>query len=269
MFIINPVKTLRKFIHHLICRTPGGYRSYLARNFGTPFPPPVPAWPASGTVLRTKEEHRRCSKIVQSLHLPSHQTPEKNWDSLVALKTLLTNVPVNGRVLDAGGTTDSVILPWLFAYGFSDLTAINLDIGKTFSYGSIRYRHGDLTNAQFPDGHFNGVVCQSVIEHGVDPDRYLREMARLITPGGFLITSTDYWKEPIDTSSIRAFGAPFRIYTPADMRVFVAKAAEHGLQAVGDISYECDEKAVTWDEFGLSYTFFCLILQKGTGKKWP
>jgi len=257
---------LLKFFCGLVRRTSKGYRSYLTRNFGTSFPSPVPAsWPACGTVLRTIAEHQKCTSVVKSLRLPSHHTPEKNWDSLIALKTVLANVPRGGRILDAGGTTESVILPWLFAYGYANLTAINLDIKKPFNCGTIRYCHGDLTDTRFPDSHFDCVVCQSVIEHGVNIDTYLREMDRIISPGGFLVTSTDYWEKPVDTSSIKAFGAPFRVFSPVKMRALVMSAAERGMHVVGDISYDCGEKAVTWEEFGLSYTFFCLVLRKGTG----
>jgi SAM-dependent methyltransferase len=256
------IKHLRKIFRGLILKTDKGYRSYLTRTFGTSFPPPTPVFPLFSTVLRTNEEHQRCTSIVRSLCLPSHYTPEKNWDSLIALKTVLENVPHSSPILDAGGTTDSVILPWLFAYGYKDLTAINLSIKQPFRYGAVRYCQGDLTHTQYPSGHFKCIICQSVIEHGVDTEDYLREMSRLLCPGGYLVTSTDYWVTPIDTASIRAFGAPFRVFTPAAIRVFVAQAALHGLEPAQDISYGCGERAVTWEEFGLSYTFFCLVLRK-------
>ena len=50
----------------------------------------------------------------------------------------------------------------------------------------------------------------SVIEHGVPLKPYFEEMYRLLKPGGILITSTDYYPEPIDTRNKMAHEAPIK-----------------------------------------------------------
>jgi SAM-dependent methyltransferase len=44
--------------------------------------------------------------------------------------------------------------------------------------------------ASLPDGHFDRVICTEVIEHASDPDGLLREIARLLKPGGRAVVST-------------------------------------------------------------------------------
>jgi SAM-dependent methyltransferase len=46
----------------------------------------------------------------------------------------------------------------------------------------------------FPDNSFDTVVSTEVLEHVPDPQRALREMFRVVKPGGFVIVSTPlYW----------------------------------------------------------------------------
>ncbi|MFP4029196.1 MAG: class I SAM-dependent methyltransferase [Candidatus Brocadiia bacterium] len=58
----------------------------------------------------------------------------------------------------------------------------------------------DLENLPFPDATFDGVTCSEVIEHVYDKRRAMREMARVLKPGGVLLLTTprrvmvDFWK---------------------------------------------------------------------------
>src|SRR5437764_470272 len=67
----------------------------------------------------------------------------------------------------------------------------------------------DLTRTPFRDQSFDVITCLSVIEHGVELEAYVREMSRLLRPGGYLITSTDFWCQPVDTAGIFPFGKAF------------------------------------------------------------
>ena len=48
--------------------------------------------------------------------------------------------------------------------------------------------HGSL--AAIPDAHFDRVVCAEVIEHASEPDALLRDIARVLKPGGRLVVTT-------------------------------------------------------------------------------
>jgi ubiquinone/menaquinone biosynthesis C-methylase UbiE len=57
---------------------------------------------------------------------------------------------------------------------------------------SPRVRHvtADLTRLPYPDGYFDAVVCGWVLEHLPDPGPGLRELSRVLQPGGKMLLMT-------------------------------------------------------------------------------
>ena len=106
-------------------------------------------------------------------HVPLHRGPEKNWDHLAAVSTILAHTKPNARILDAGAEIYSNVLPALFLYGYHDLYGINLSFTAPTRRGPIRYIPGDLTRTPYEDGFFDAIACMSVIEHGVPLRRLL------------------------------------------------------------------------------------------------
>jgi hypothetical protein len=104
------------------------------------------------------------------------------------------------------------------------------------------------------------MVCQSVIEHGVDVTGYFHEAARLLRPGGLLITSTDFWCEPVPTDGLEAFGQPVKVFTPAGVQELLSASASAGFEQTGPLDLDCGEAAVHWLE--LDYTFVVLTLRR-------
>jgi SAM-dependent methyltransferase len=49
---------------------------------------------------------------------------------------------------------------------------------------NIHFHLGDLLSASYPDNHFDGVYMDSVLEHLLDPERYLKEIHRILRNGG-------------------------------------------------------------------------------------
>jgi SAM-dependent methyltransferase len=45
---------------------------------------------------------------------------------------------------------------------------------------------------QFPDGHFDLIICNHVLEHVANPEVAISELARCLKPDGFLIAQTPY-----------------------------------------------------------------------------
>jgi SAM-dependent methyltransferase len=205
---------------------------------------------------------------VQAAGLPPYERPPaKSWDALRACNFVLQNAARTRPVLDVGGVPGySHISTWLAHHGF-EVDVINPALEREFSAqgGRVRYTRDDGTGTRFADANFAAATCLSVIEHGVELDPFFREMHRILVSGGYLLVSTDFWHEPIDTGDRRKFGAPVRIFTREDIEVIVARAEAHGFGLTGPIDYRCEEKTVEW--LGLEYTFLDFALRRLDGRR--
>ena len=186
----------------------------------------------------------------------------KNWDSLAALSLILRTTTRKSIIFDAGGELYSMILPWLFLYGYTHLIAGNLVFSKRIRRGPIVYEYADITETNYPDHTFDAVACLSVIEHGVELKAYFREMNRIIRPGGILITSTDYCDAPIDTSGRIAYGAPIHVFTKEQIAEALDLARSSGFTLVSPLDLTAGEKVVHWSEYDLAYSFVVFSLQR-------
>jgi SAM-dependent methyltransferase len=213
-------------------------------------------------VLSTREEFEQAAREARRLRLPLHHDRRKNWDALGAVGAVLRECGRNATVLDAGSARYSSVLPWLRLYGLTDLTGINLEFGDEVRRGSVRFRHGDVTDTGFETGSFDAITCMSVIEHGVPVKEFLTESARLLRPGGILSVSTDYDQSPPDTTGGTAYGVPVHIFGPDEIRGMVETAAGQGLALVGDLQLEHRERPVHWKRTGLDYTFILLSFRR-------
>ena len=194
--------------------------------------------------------------------LPAHNDRPKNWDLLVALGSILEHARPTGPVLEMGAPRYSRLLPWLALYEYRQLEGIDLVFQAEVRDGPIRYRRMDLTATTFPDRSFEAIACLSVVEHGVDMERYFAEAARLLRPGGVLVTSTDFWCEPVDVAGLEAYGGQVRIFDPADLASWLQVADRRGLEPVRPLDLRCGDRIVHWERMGLRYTFANVVLRR-------
>lgn len=251
-----------KRLKALLLRPQSFFRAYLKWKFGAGALTEKPAATLANGTLKSCAEWEESLRAARRLHLPLHREPTKNWDHGAAIATVLANTAPEANILDAGAELYSNILPALFLYGYSNLYGVNLDFKFPSRRGPIQYLIGDLTRLPFPDQFFDAVTCLSVIEHGVPLDAYFREMHRVLKPQGLLITSTDYYPTPIDTAGKSAHGAPIRIFTRAEIERALSLASSIGFDPTGPVDLEADEKPITWEEYGLTYTFLLFTLRK-------
>jgi len=238
------------------------YRLYLKTKFGASSLTQPPGPNISNGTLKTRAEWEAALASAKHLHVPLHRGPEKNWDHLAAVTTILANTNRSARILDAGAEIYSNVLPALFLYGYRELHGINLSFTDPTRRGPIRYIPGDLTRTPFADAFFDAITCLSVIEHGVPLNDYFREMYRMLKPGGLLITSTDYYPTPIDTHGKFAHGTSIKIFSKSEIESALELTRSIGFELTGNVDLECDEKPIRWEPFGLEYTFVLFTLRK-------
>ena len=238
------------------------FRSYLRLRYGAKTPVKVPKISFENDALRNRDEWLAATRLVRDLRLVPHPDSPKNWDTVAALATILKSTNPDAWVLDAGAELSSALLPCLYLYGYRNLTGINLIFQKPQRRGSIAYEFGDITNTRFRSEQFDAITCLSVIEHGVNLQAYFREMSRILRPGGLLITSTDYFDNPIETHGTTAYGAPVHIFSRAEIIDAISIAESVNLRLTGPLSLDSVEKPVRWERFGLDFTFLLFTLQK-------
>jgi SAM-dependent methyltransferase len=255
-------KRFRRRVKSAYFSVPGLYRLYLTFKFGAARIPPLGKPQFPNAVLQSPIELREAGDFGRQYHLPLHRAEEKNWDHLAAVKAILSSTARTACVLDAGAEMYSNVLPALFACGYRCLYGMNLSFADAAWRGPIRYLRGDITRTGFSDGFFDAVTCMSVIEHGVPLRPYFAEMFRVLKPGGLLITSTDYFPEPVDTTGKEAHGAPIRIFCRREAEAMLAEARECGFELTGPVDLEASARPIRWEQFGLEYTFLIFTLRK-------
>lgn len=196
--------------------------------------------------------------------LPLHNDKWKNWDSYLAIYHALRLVGQDEPILDAGACRDpkspSAFLPSLVKLGYTDLHGCNLDETRSEKIGGAMYTHQNIEKTTYPGDYFKMVACLSTIEHGVDWRKYFAEMARIIVPGGYLFTSFDYWRLPVDTKGQMAFGVPIHIFDENEVMQMAIYASQCGLHLMKRPSLKGKLPVVEW--MGLNYTFLNLLMKK-------
>jgi dolichol-phosphate mannosyltransferase len=80
-------------------------------------------------------------------------------------------------------------------FAHPDHIGLDMDIRKTRFLGQWKYQvvTGDASALPFPDGSFEQLICQEVVEHSTQTEEIFSEFSRVLKPGGVLVLSTpDY-----------------------------------------------------------------------------
>ncbi|MCF7958506.1 MAG: class I SAM-dependent methyltransferase [Phycisphaerae bacterium] len=205
--------------------------------------------------------------------LPRHDCAEKCWD-LYHLTGLIENLPLDARIVDLG-CGGVFTLRFLHAMGFTALTGVDLTInvfdrarqfirmwrGKTLKRPFRLYKQ-DLTHTKFASGTIDVATCISVLEHGVDSDKFFKEASRILKPSGLLYITVDYWEDKIDVSEdVREFGLPWQIFSKKDIEQLLTSARSHGLKLHTETTIpKCQDKCVVWHK--KEYTSILLAFVK-------
>jgi len=185
----------------------------------------------------------------------------KSWDVAATLDFIQSHLAKDAAIADIGCFASEVLIA-LHKAGYTNLTGIDLNerLDRMPHPESIRYRVADFTDTGLPAASLAAITSISVIEHGFDADKLLREVARLLQPGGYFIASFDYWPDKIDTEGIKFFGMSWLIFSREDVERLMERARAHGLVPAGQLSFGAAERPI--DCGGKKYTFAHLVLRK-------
>lgn len=110
-------------------------------------------------------------------------------------------LPPNGRILDAGCGTGEITrrlaetFPGAEVLGV-DIIDAHLDLGRKACAGlgpRVRFENRSIYELGLPDGTFDLVACRHVLQAIPHADRVIRELARVVKPGGVLhLIAEDY-----------------------------------------------------------------------------
>ena len=103
--------------------------------------------------------------------------------------------------------------------------------------GGSATTRGDATRLPFPDGSFDRIIAAEVLEHIPDDVAAIRELARVLRPGGTMAVTVPAWlAERVCWALSDEYHAPFvegghvRIYKASDLR---ARLRDAGLEPAG------------------------------------
>src|SRR5262249_5373388 len=122
----------------------------------------------------------------------SNEATREAW-----LKKVLSDLPADTSLLDAGAGECA------YRKYCGHLRYVSQDLAKYDGSGEVGLQMGvwdtsgidivsDITDIPVPDASFEAVLCTEVLEHVSDPVAALKELERVLEPGGTLIITAPF-----------------------------------------------------------------------------
>jgi ubiquinone/menaquinone biosynthesis C-methylase UbiE len=122
----------------------------------------------------------------------SNESVRVSW-----IEKTLKKIPAGSKILDAGAGECQ------FRKFCGHLNYVSQDFGQYTGEGEVGLQTGtwdntkldivsDITSIPVPDGSFDAVMCTEVLEHVPDPVAALKELNRVLRPGGYLLITAPF-----------------------------------------------------------------------------
>ncbi|BBX20095.1 SAM-dependent methyltransferase [Mycolicibacterium duvalii] len=146
---------------------------------------------------------------------------------------------ISGRWLDCG-SCDGEYTAGLEEHGAHTVVGVEADPGRTeaargrwASRPGVEFIAASAEALPYPDGHFDGILLNEVLEHVADQECVLRELRRVLAPGGVLVVFSPNRWFPFEGHGIRLGGwnvsspVPFVPWLPRQLSLRVMKARNY------------------------------------------
>lgn len=228
--------TMEGLYHHLPLEAPEGFAA-LAAGF---VEPNLPAWEA---VNRDS-----FSRQAESFHYSAFVRGPREVGTIARLADL----DPSHELLEVACGTGAVLLnlaPHVRRAVGLDLTPEMLAVARAKAPANVELMEGLADALPFADGSFDRVVNRLAIHHFGDPALCLREMARVLKPGGLLALADLYCSEDPARAdrcnAIERFRDPAHVaFQPSSRLRAMVEAA--GLQIIAEERWENERTLTEW-----------------------
>jgi len=204
------------------------------------------------------EEKR--SRMKRLLLSPKVGDILKSWDLELAISEIKKTYAIDAQIVDFGAYGSEI--PWcLERLGYKNIHGVDLN-PEILNYpkSSIKWVVDDYYKSNFEDNSVDCITAISVIEHGYDPDKLIKEAHRILKTTGKFILSFDYWPTKIDTSNLYIFDMTWTILSKEELETLVDLARDYGFQLLHEEGELPTVPAISYNN--RNYTFAYVVMEK-------
>lgn len=209
--------------------------------------------------LKYRDEISICTEYLHRNGYVSHNLNCKDWDLAHIIYDLS-----DGNLLDMGSSDSYILKNAVLKNTQGEKYGIDLRPPDVVVKGA-KYVIGDLMDTKLPTSYFQNITCLSVIEHEVDIKNFVTEVARLLTNGGKLYLTFDYWNPKLKTT-IKLYGLAWSPLDQDETQILIKEFESKNLYLVDEVDWDLSEAVIREGYFspekGISYTFGMLVFQK-------
>lgn len=183
----------------------------------------------SPELARSYDEWHAPQRVDEETESPWHQMVKGRLPSLAGARVLEVGCGRGGLARWLAGRDPAILVA-------EDLSSVGVAKAAGFGSGTAaRFAVADICHLPHPDSRFSLVVSCETIEHVPDPARAVRDLARVLEPGGRLFLTTPNYLGTLGLFRIyrRLVGRPFKEEGQPLNNLTMVPRTLHWLRAAG------------------------------------